>query len=628
MKISHLLARFGVVFVGSTIMTNVFFHSMGWDNNYNNVDLGSLSIYSAKELFILGSNGNNNNKNGNKGTGKISDESIGNEDVPKDVVALKLVQEPYNAKPAAETASSPEENETVRPIELLLPQEEIDWIRRRNQTYWEFYIRDDEKKRRDRRWSNAINDPNRHDINETTGFTNYNEDTEGPWMDFLIAGHPKTGTTTLVANLAKIAPMKVKDFCSSKPASLLHYLLDQWPKRFPEIMDGPNKYIPDSSLHLVGSKCPQFIGSPEFISRYTQAHPRMKLIVGIRHPVEWLVSFVRMGHSGDLYKRMKLCPHYETIDPLSGIPGGISSDRSRHKEDHEQCINECRCKSPICFHRSRLHIGLARIGKTPLSPTERELLAPGDLDGGENLFNGKAQNPIFIYDQSQMKQDSYWDELASFLGLSYIPNVHYHSSHGGHNNITLCTPFHDEFRSKMMEHSYNMSVWLEDYLLPVGLDPTRPDVVIANTTSFREIIQTYKTDPCERLVRNNVDGTYFLDPSLRVGALETFEIHTTEFKSCRAAYPDRPKEENKQKQLKVEKNKQEAERQNPKTERRGNDNNGDGNSNKNIGRLKKEKRLLREDRRKIKRGDVGEHQRRVDEAIVKAVEAKRRFEAS
>ena len=521
MKNSHLLALFVLVFVVSTLMTNFAFHSMGWDR-LDEPGINTLSIQSAKNGFRVGMNYETG-----KGHG---------------LVGIKSVVNP--ATEQKQTGESSPGSSSVRPIELLLPQEDIEWIRRRNQSYFDFYLDKNVKRNRDRRWNQMSRDPKKHDINETTGFTNYDEDREKVWMDFLIAGHPKTGTTTLVANLAKVAPMKVKDFCASKPATILHYVIDAWPQKFPEIMDGPNKYVSDKSLMMVGSKCPQFIGDPELLSRFTISHPRMKLIVGIRHPVEWFNSFIRMGHTEDLYKKMKICPHYKNIDPISGIPGGIASNAARNKDQHEICIAECRCGIPICFHRSRLHIGLARIGKTGLSSDERKLLAPKDPDGGENLFDAQAKNPVFVYDQSQMKEDSYWDELAGFLGLNYIPNEHYHSSKGSEKNVTLCIPFYDEFRSKIMEHSYNMSVWLEDYFLPLGLDPNRPDVVIANTKTFQEIIQTYKRDPCGRLVRNELDGTYVLDSSFLVGTnRSTFEKHAHEAIPCRGKFPKRKEED-------------------------------------------------------------------------------------
>lgn len=91
------------------------------------------------------------------------------------------------------------------------------------------------------------------------------------------------------------------------------------------------------------------------------------------------------------------------------------------------------------------------------------------------------------------------------------------TAHGDAHQKTLCTDYYDEFRSKLMEHSYNISVWLEDYLLPVAVNPSRPDLVIPNPEDFRRIIQTYKEDPCQRLVRDATSGEYLLKPTLDVG---------------------------------------------------------------------------------------------------------------
>eukprot|EP00535_Pseudo-nitzschia_heimii_P004605 CAMPEP_0197178452 /NCGR_PEP_ID=MMETSP1423-20130617/3728_1 /TAXON_ID=476441 /ORGANISM="Pseudo-nitzschia heimii, Strain UNC1101" /LENGTH=588 /DNA_ID=CAMNT_0042628199 /DNA_START=129 /DNA_END=1892 /DNA_ORIENTATION=- len=420
---------------------------------------------------------------------------------------------PADARAAAAPKSTTADDKEVIPVRLLFPPDEIEWIRNRHNLYWSFF----NDTQRHENWKMSGKDLDRHAvINATMGYTKYQEDRDGPWMDFLIAGHPKTGTTTLVANLAKVAPMKVKDFCVSKPMALLHYLYDAWPRKFPEILEEPSRYIPDNRLQLVGSKCPKFIGNPEFMFRYTLLYPRTKLIVGIRHPILWYTSFMNMGHTVSPYTRMELCPYYGDINPITGIPGGISSDRARRIPEYEMCNNECRCNSALCFHRARLHIGIARMGKTALSPEERQLLSPGDADGGANLLDAKVRNPVFIYDQNQMKADSYWDELAGFLGLSYVPNHHYHASHGKKRNLTLCNGEHDAFRAQLMEHSYNMSVWLEEYLLPLGEDPDRPDVRIVDTVGFRKIVRTYREDPCKRLVRDDRDGRFVLEPAFRI----------------------------------------------------------------------------------------------------------------
>ena len=419
----------------------------------------------------------------------------------------------------------------VREIQLVLPSTEIEWIRNRNQAY-DVQFKDRVNNRpRNERWQKAANDPHRFDYNASTGFTKYQEDKDGPWLDFMIAGHPKCGTTTLVANLANVAPMKVKDFCVSQMHALLRYVYKAWPEKFPEITDGPNKYVPDTTLQMRGAKCPRFISDPELILRYGPAYPKTKLIIGIRHPVSWFISFMNMGGVGDLYSRMEICPHL--ADPTTGLPGGVATENSRTNKDREVCIGECRCNIPVCFHRARLHLPIARLGKTALTSVERDLIAPDDPDGGVNLFNGRIRNPIFVYDLTQMKQDSYWDEVAKFLGLSYIPNENYHSSKGAKHNKTLCTEYYDEFRSKMMAHSYNMSIWLEEYLLPVAVDGERPDVTIANPDEFRSIMESYKYDPCNRLIRRKSDGEYILDPSIGNGIMT---INSDKVKSCKGTF--------------------------------------------------------------------------------------------
>ena len=55
-----------------------------------------------------------------------------------------------------------------------------------------------------------------------------------------------------------------------------------------------------------------------------------------------------------------------------------------------------------------------------------------------------------------------------------------------------------------------MTMWVQN-LLPVAADKDRPDVVIAGTIEdFQRITETYKHDPCQRLVRRESDGLYVL----------------------------------------------------------------------------------------------------------------------
>ena len=419
--------------------------------------------------------------------------------------------------------------------------------------------------RRDRTVSNyyhpyAIDSAETHETtnNTTTGLA----PGEGPWLDFMIVGNPKCGTTTLMANLRRIAPMPVKDFCAGAVQTLRnaydvwphdpnitqHVLLQQTPVEKDPVED-PSPTMTTTTTRggdaqwLRGSKCPRFLNQ-NFMLGFSALLPKTKFIIGLRHPVTWFASFVNMvGGAGVTFlDNLDVCPC-----PVN-IHTGI---RPRHCPDvapHEACWGECRCQSLYCLHRARFHLPLARLGKTALSHTERtHYLAPQDADGGTNVLNFNVSNPIFVYDLQQMgnsTQNGFWDDLAHFLGVSSIPNEDYHSSHGlsssstkknKDRSLTLCHDRHDYFRSLLMGYSYELSMWLQLYFIPVvtSTDPTiqRTDVTIAGMTptttttsggggrrveEFQTIVESYKYDPCERLIRRPADGKYVLKEKFRI----------------------------------------------------------------------------------------------------------------
>jgi hypothetical protein len=141
---------------------------------------------------------------------------------------------------------------------------------------------------------------------------------------------------------------------------------------------------------------------------------------------------------------------------------------------------------------------------------ERQLLAPKDVDGGNSIITVNVTNQLFLYDQTELKEAYFWDELADFLGVSHIPNIEFHSSAGAAKNHTLCEPYYDAFRAMMMPYSYELSVWLRQYFLPIARDPTRNDVRVANLDRLYRIVDDYARDPCDRLIRRH-NGTYVLN---------------------------------------------------------------------------------------------------------------------
>jgi len=314
-----------------------------------------------------------------------------------------------------------------------------------------------------------------------------NADKNGPILDFVIAGYPKCGTTTVQANLAHLAPMNVGDICTP-PSPTVYYAYQNWPDKY-------GKQKP-----LRGSKCPLYLESTN-MKEFSKSLPRTKIIIGIRHPILWFQSFWNMQAGQPILSRINNDP-YALTEPC-------------RNSDKQICRNSCPNRLLFCMHRGRFHLPLATLGKTALSEEERKLLAPNDKDGGERLNNWNIRNPIFLYEQNELKKDYVWDEMAKYLNVTTIPRDTYVSSHGrqskGGNRTTtnFCEERLDGFRAMMMPYSYELSVWMQDYFIPVAKNENS-DVTIPNPNAMIALVEEYKKDPCGRLYRLE-NGTYVLN---------------------------------------------------------------------------------------------------------------------
>lgn len=221
-----------------------------------------------------------------------------------------------------------------------------------------------------------------------------------------------------------------------------------------------------------------------------------------RHPVLWFSSFWKMRDK-------------ETPNELTGIcPCNVDArGRRRGKSECRSCRLSCPKRQLYCVGRARFHLPLARLGKTTLSEEERLFLAPHDFDGGKFLVNFNISNPIFLYDQTELREGYLWKELSEYLGVSHIPHRKFKGSVGHGRNYTLCDPLYDDFRSRLMPYSYDLSTWLQRYFLPVANNPSRPDVRVADVERLTTVVRSYTQDPCKRLVRTE-NGTYVLNYTL------------------------------------------------------------------------------------------------------------------
>eukprot|EP00521_Asterionellopsis_glacialis_P008979 CAMPEP_0195286080 /NCGR_PEP_ID=MMETSP0707-20130614/3672_1 /TAXON_ID=33640 /ORGANISM="Asterionellopsis glacialis, Strain CCMP134" /LENGTH=439 /DNA_ID=CAMNT_0040345673 /DNA_START=210 /DNA_END=1529 /DNA_ORIENTATION=+ len=322
-----------------------------------------------------------------------------------------------------------------------------------------------------------------------------NADAQGPILDFVIAGFPKCGTTSMEANLGYLAPMPIADVCTPAPQTV-YYAYQNWPTEFP----ASNHNSTNATKILRGSKCPAFIHAMREWSHYL---PRTKIIVGIRHPLLWFQSFWNMQTTNfpSVYR-----------DPYSLVSSNTPCGQKSGKPNFKDCPHN----QLFCLCRSRFHVTLARLGKTNLTSEERLWLAPHDYDGGANLQQDNLQNRIFLYEQTTLNDDEVWTTLADYLQYDgTIPHDLVKTTRGRSqtpkltNKINICDAQYDELRKLFMPYAYEMSQWICNYFVPSDINVEHGHVVVANRDKFCSIVQNYQHDPCHRLVRLE-NGTYTL----------------------------------------------------------------------------------------------------------------------
>ncbi|GFH47282.1 hypothetical protein CTEN210_03757 [Chaetoceros tenuissimus] len=317
-----------------------------------------------------------------------------------------------------------------------------------------------------------------------------NADQSGPILDFFIIGNNHC-TADLTKSLMHVTPMVPADVCTPVHQTVW-YSYQNWAK----IEGNENK-------PLRGSHCSSFMGSGNDANavEFSQHLPKTKLMVGIKHPVIWFKEFWdqaaknkqldRMTNNQDPYELTTLCTR-------------------------RRCRHTCKLNQFFCMHRSRFHLGLARLGKTPLSEEERKYLAVDDEDGGNAVKNDQVKNPVFLYDDLELTGEYFWESLAKYLGVDHIPHdlqqlkesrLDHDKELANVNSLDFCKNEYDDLRARLLSYSYEMATWLQLYWIPLASDESRADVAVADPTVFNGLLEKYKKDPCNKLVRSKM-GKY------------------------------------------------------------------------------------------------------------------------
>lgn len=175
------------------------------------------------------------------------------------------------------------------------------------------------------------------------------------------------------------------------------------------------------------------------------------------------------------------------------------------------------------------------MGKTARDKEEQDLLVSEILqskkrmnDNSTTLFpiqleEKKIPNHVFLYESSQPQEEYFWQSLSEFVRVNRtdLPEDQGYRMGNGLNTddakqleqqkknlFDICDPKYDYFRQELMPIAYTMQKWLRTYFIPAS--KVRDDVVIPNVDKFEEIVETFARDPCNRLIRNDTDGEYYV----------------------------------------------------------------------------------------------------------------------
>ena len=291
-------------------------------------------------------------------------------------------------------------------------------------------------------------------------------------FDFIVAGFPKCGTTTLLKAFTAHSEtdMAPREECAvASPGMPDLSVLRKLDETVLELSALPNVKR--------SFKCPTAVYNHRTISRMEQHSPNAKFIVGVRHPVLMLQSYynyrVTEIHNRHLDEEI---PSFEDV---------ISADLPW---------------KGVSLNSTRFELFLMQFGKTDISPEDLT-----DFIGMKGYQLGIRPNRflIFLYsvdqldDEDEVRSNRFRMGLESFLDLKepLAPLGHENKNHlvgkdGFEQSIDICSDKYADIRVKIIKQAVNTATYLRKKFI------RSRDVVIANKEHFVETLESWSSDPC------------------------------------------------------------------------------------------------------------------------------------
>jgi hypothetical protein len=303
-------------------------------------------------------------------------------------------------------------------------------------------------------------------------------------LDFLVAGFPKCGTTTLLYAFRKHASISIdkRENCLlARPVQQDDVNLRLLNESLAELDDGTGK--------LKSMKCPDTLNNFKTIHRLSQHSPDCHFVIGIRHPIKMLQSFYNYRVT-EIYDKNLTDPIPDLLDLVSGA-GTLQPWKD------------------VSLDSGRFELKLMQFAKTNMTIQDFE-----KLQDRHSLAVKPNRFRIFLYALEQINDSDadrsaeFRHDLQGFLGLPTPiqtlgqENVNrFVGSHAHRETVDLCDAHFDSIRDVLVENSRQTAMWIIHQFI------TSPDVMVSNRKFFTHILEDWTKDPC-RPKRSTLRGAY------------------------------------------------------------------------------------------------------------------------
>ena len=324
-----------------------------------------------------------------------------------------------------------------------------------------------------------------------------------PPLDFVVAGFPKCGTTTLLYAFQQHQHenilMSNREVCAMKDKRRPEHVVDQRYRR--ELLASWNVVAKDDNLlasyqdKQKGIKCPTILYSDKAIDRLLRWYGRhsnaskdsssttinttkpLRWIIGMRHPMRQVQSYYNYLVT-EVYDKGYW--FYKGIRSLESILLGTTSALPWKDMAPDSHLYE--------IHLERL---LSRIS----------------LENDDDTSH-PPRPTVLVYTLEQMETtpssvSSLARDLQTFVGATHALSWghenrnHFTGARAHPETIDLCSPRFDTLRHKLLRQSQSTAQWIEEHILSAASPYHHMIQVGGGVDALREQVQTWKRDICD-----------------------------------------------------------------------------------------------------------------------------------